>query len=187
MSRSTSSGWETMATWLVETSTLVAPMRGANCRWASGGIAWSPSAMRKHVGRDFHAGTPITSPSALQCNGCWTANMTSALVGSTSAAKCFTKSSSGSQANPDVADVTALLHDPSHACERPTELVARTDVELGVDLVQVPFDRARADEQLGTDFGVRQTLACETGDLRLLRRENIPRPERPSAGRLAGR
>jgi hypothetical protein len=30
MSCSTSSGWETMATWLVETSTVVAPMRGAN-------------------------------------------------------------------------------------------------------------------------------------------------------------
>src|SRR6185312_12415946 len=39
MSCSTSSGWETMATWLVAISTLVAPMRGANCRWASGGIA----------------------------------------------------------------------------------------------------------------------------------------------------
>ena len=76
MSCSTSSGWETMATWLVAISTLVAPTRGANCRWASGGIAWSPSAMRNQVGSDFQAGAPINSPSALQCNGCWTANMT---------------------------------------------------------------------------------------------------------------
>jgi len=54
MSCSTSSGWETMATWLVAISTLVAPMRGANCRWASGGIAWSPSAMRNQVGSVIH-------------------------------------------------------------------------------------------------------------------------------------
>src|SRR5215207_4503654 len=38
MSCNTSPGRETMATWLVETSAVVAPMRAANCRWASGGI-----------------------------------------------------------------------------------------------------------------------------------------------------
>ena len=43
--------------------------RGANCRWVSGGIAWSPSAIRNQVGSAFQAGTPITSPRALQCNG----------------------------------------------------------------------------------------------------------------------
>jgi hypothetical protein len=88
-----------MATWLVETSTVVAPMRAANCRSAAGGIAWSPSATRNQDS-DFQAGTPITSPRALQCNGCWTANMTLALTGSRSAAKWLTKSSSGSRAKP---------------------------------------------------------------------------------------
>jgi hypothetical protein len=41
-----------MATWLVETSTVVAPMRAANCRWASGGITWSPSATRNEDGSE---------------------------------------------------------------------------------------------------------------------------------------
>jgi hypothetical protein len=67
-------------------------------RSASGGIVWSPSATRNQDGSALQAGTPITSPRALQCNGCWTANMTLALTGSTSAAKWLTKSSSGSQA-----------------------------------------------------------------------------------------
>jgi hypothetical protein len=49
-------------------------------------------------GSDFQAGTPITASRALRCNGCWTANMTLALTGSTSAAKWSTKSSPGSQA-----------------------------------------------------------------------------------------
>jgi hypothetical protein len=69
------------------TSMVVAPIRPANCRWASGGIAWSPSAPRNQDGSDFQAGTLITSGTALQFNGCWTANMTRALTGSTSAAK----------------------------------------------------------------------------------------------------
>ena len=76
MSSTTSSGWETIATWLVATSTVVAPMRWANSRSASGGIAWSPSATRYHDGSDFQAGAPITSARALVCSGCWTACMT---------------------------------------------------------------------------------------------------------------
>ena|SRR3989442_15815946 len=39
MSCITSSGWETIARWFVGTSTVVAPMRLANRRSASGGIA----------------------------------------------------------------------------------------------------------------------------------------------------
>ena len=76
MSWSTSSGWETMATWLVETSTVVAPMRGANTRWASGGITWSPSAIAalgasgfeaefdagKRLRRDAAIGTALGEP-----------------------------------------------------------------------------------------------------------------------------
>ena len=37
--RATSPGWETIATWLDGISTVAAPMRAANCRSASGGIA----------------------------------------------------------------------------------------------------------------------------------------------------
>jgi hypothetical protein len=40
------------------------PIRSANRRSASGGIAWSPSATRNHDGSDFQAGTPITSVNA---------------------------------------------------------------------------------------------------------------------------
>jgi hypothetical protein len=75
-------------------------LRGAKIRWAAGAITWSPSATRNQDGSALQAGTPITSPRALQCNGCWTANMTLALTGSTSAAKWLTKSSSGRQAKP---------------------------------------------------------------------------------------
>src|SRR6266487_839488 len=61
MSCTTSSGWETIATWFVGTSTVAAPMRLANRRSASGGMAWSPSATRDQDGSAFQAGTPITS------------------------------------------------------------------------------------------------------------------------------
>ncbi|HEY1625200.1 MAG TPA: hypothetical protein VGG16_15515, partial [Streptosporangiaceae bacterium] len=60
ISAATSSGWDTIATWLEATSMVVAPMRLANIRSASGGIAWSSVATRYHDGSDFQAGTPIT-------------------------------------------------------------------------------------------------------------------------------
>ena len=53
---STSSGWETIATWLVETSMVVAPIRPANCRWASG---WSPCGRSS---RPLHQGPPRAPP-----------------------------------------------------------------------------------------------------------------------------
>jgi hypothetical protein len=56
-------------------------------------MASSLAATRYQLGRDFQAGTPITSPNADAARGCWTAYMTLALTGSTSAAKWFTKSS----------------------------------------------------------------------------------------------
>src|SRR5580704_6501379 len=56
MSCTTSCGWETIATWLDGTSTVVAPMRLANRRWASGGIASSFVATRNQVGSAFQAG-----------------------------------------------------------------------------------------------------------------------------------
>src|SRR6266581_6827624 len=62
MSCTTSCGWDTIATWLDGTSAVVAPIRAANWRSASGGMASSLAATRYQVGCDFQAGTPITSP-----------------------------------------------------------------------------------------------------------------------------
>jgi hypothetical protein len=47
------------------------------------------------------------------------------------------------------------------------QLVAGTDGELGEDLVQVVFDRARAHEQLGGDLGVGQAIPSEPANLGL--------------------
>src|SRR5580698_10480647 len=66
----TSAGWETIATWLEGTSTVVAPILLANWRWASAGISSSFVVTRYHDGRRFHAGSPITSPNADMASGC---------------------------------------------------------------------------------------------------------------------
>ena len=89
-------GRDTIGTWLEAISTVVAPIRWAKWRSASGGIASSsvPPGTRR-AGPPCRA--PITSPSAASAIGCWTACMTRAQTGSTSAAKCSTKSSSASQ------------------------------------------------------------------------------------------
>src|ERR1700722_17224844 len=87
MSRATSSGWETIATWLDGISTVVAPIRAANCRSAAGGRAWSSVATRYQDGSVFQAGTSITSSKADMASGCCTAYITLAWTGSTSAAK----------------------------------------------------------------------------------------------------
>src|SRR5947209_2885902 len=97
MSWATSPGWATIGTWLEGISTVVAPMRLANRRSASGGIAWSSAATRYQDGSVFQAGTAITSPKVEVARGCCTAYITLALTGSTSAAKWLTKSSSDSQ------------------------------------------------------------------------------------------
>src|SRR6516165_10017673 len=49
------------------------------------------------------------------------------------------------------------------------ELQAGADLELGEDLAQVVLDGARADEQPGADFRVRQPVAGQPRDLGLLR------------------
>jgi hypothetical protein len=87
MRSATASGWETMATCPEAISTVVAPIRPANWRSASGGIASSFWATRYQVGWDFQAGTSITSPNADSASGCWTAYITLAAAGSTSPAK----------------------------------------------------------------------------------------------------
>ena len=53
--------------------------------------------------------------------------------------------------------------------------MAGADAELGVHLAQVPFDRARGQEQLRADLRVRQAGAGQPGDLLLLRRELVAR------------
>src|SRR6476619_1280215 len=100
MSWDTSPGWETIGRWLEGISTVVAPMRLANRRAVSGGIAWSSVATRYQDGSVVQAGTPITSVKADVASGCCTAYITLALTGSTSPAKWLTKSSSDSQPKP---------------------------------------------------------------------------------------
>jgi hypothetical protein len=55
------------------------------------------------------------------------------------------------------------------------ELITRADLELGEHFVEVVLDRARADEELRADLGVRVAFARKFGDLRLLRDE-LTRP-----------
>ena len=52
------------------TSTVVAPIRAANCRSPSGGIASSFAETRYHDGSDFQDGSPITSVNADEARGC---------------------------------------------------------------------------------------------------------------------
>jgi hypothetical protein len=70
--------------------------------------------------------------------------------------------------------------------QRGFELSAGADVELREDLVQVPFDGARAEEQLRADLRVRVTVARELRDLGLLGREVVAAFRRTLADRLAG-
>src|SRR5215217_7182461 len=70
--------------------------------------------------------------------------------------------------------------------ERPTELPARADAELGEHLAQMPFDGARADEQLRSDLLVRLPFSCESRYLRLLGGELVARLGAAPAHRLAG-
>src|SRR6516165_10526003 len=65
--------------------------------------------------------------------------------------------------------------DPTVLGQRRSELPARGDAELREHVAQVPFDRARADEQLGADLRVRQAVVGEPGDLPFLGRELVAR------------
>src|SRR4051794_40934422 len=70
---------------------------------------------------------------------------------------------------------------------RGAELLARADPELREHPAQVPLDRARADEELCADLGIRAALGGEACDLRLLRGEPVTRVGRALAHSLAGR
>src|SRR4051812_30685648 len=61
------------------------------------------------------------------------------------------------------------------AGQRVVKAHARGDAELGEHLAEVPFDRTRAEEQPGADLRVGEAVACQTGDLVLLRREVVAR------------
>src|SRR3954468_15838488 len=63
--------------------------------------------------------------------------------------------------------------------------MARGDAELRVHLAQMPFDGARAEEELRADLRVREAVARQPGDLLLLRRQGIARLGTPLADRLA--
>ena len=66
------------------------------------------------------------------------------------------------------------------------KVAAGADLELQEHLAQVPFDRARAQEELRRDLGVRQAVAGEPRDLLLLRGELVARVIAPAAHLLAG-
>ena len=66
------------------------------------------------------------------------------------------------------------------------ELAARADGELVEDLAQVVVDGVGADEQPGTDLGIRQTIAGHRGDLGFPRRQITICLDIPFAGGLAG-
>jgi hypothetical protein len=55
--------------------------------------------------------------------------------------------------------------------ERPAQLAARSDPELGEHVAQVPFDSAGAEKQLGADLGIGLPVLRKPGDGRLLRGE----------------
>jgi hypothetical protein len=65
--------------------------------------------------------------------------------------------------------------------------LVRVDPELGKDLAKVVLDGVRADEQPRPDFRVREAVAGETGDLRLLGGKVAPCLDGAFAGMLAGR
>src|SRR3954447_11664272 len=78
------------------------------------------------------------------------------------------------------------LHGGGVARQGVTERPARADAELGEHLLEVPFDGARAEEELGADLRVRPPVAREPGDVLLLRGELVARVVAALAHLLAG-
>src|SRR5205085_2773963 len=66
------------------------------------------------------------------------------------------------------------------------KLLAGADVELGEHLAKVVLDGAGADEQLGADLRVRLPVGGESGDLGLLRGEDVACFLGTPARRLSG-
>src|SRR5215472_18931099 len=70
--------------------------------------------------------------------------------------------------------------------QRRAELPAGADPEFSEYLAEVPFHRARAEEQLGADLRVGLPAGGQARDLRLLRGQLVERLDRALAHRLAG-
>ena len=69
---------------------------------------------------------------------------------------------------------TSLVHWGCRASvERRIEVPARSNFEFGEDLAQMPFHRARAQEQLRTDLEVGEALPCQLRYLLFLRCEFV--------------
>src|SRR6185437_13379092 len=61
------------------------------------------------------------------------------------------------------------------------QLAARRHAKFGEDLAQMPFHRARTDEKMAGDFGVRVAVARQSGDVTFLGRQLHCRPVAPLA------
>src|SRR5829696_2477493 len=79
------------------------------------------------------------------------------------------------------------LHGRGLRRKRVAQRAARADAELGEHLLEVPFDGAWAEEELGADLRVRPPVASEPGDVLLLWGELVARVLAPLAYLLAGR
>ena len=64
MTAATALGCESIATWLVFSSVVVAFMRFAKKRSSSGAITWSRAETMYHAGFDFHAAVETCAPNA---------------------------------------------------------------------------------------------------------------------------
>src|SRR5450432_2540657 len=89
----TSLGFDSIGTWLVSSSVVVAFMRFAKKRSSSGAIAWSPLATMYQDGFDFQATYVTLAPNADVAIGVWVAASMFASFTFTSQAKCFTMAS----------------------------------------------------------------------------------------------
>src|SRR5258705_7972418 len=90
MTEATSFGFESIGTWLVSNSVVVAFMRFAKKRSSSGAIAWSFLATIYHDGFVFHATLDSFAPKAEVAIGVCVAASSRASAGGRSQAKCFT-------------------------------------------------------------------------------------------------
>src|SRR5262249_24079374 len=71
--------------------------------------------------------------------------------------------------------------------KRVAQVAAALDSELHEDLAEVVLDRARADEQLRADLGVRESVASQQRDLQFLGGQGVARVRGPAARGLTGR
>ena len=95
MTAATSFGFESIGTWLVFNSVVVAFMRCAKKRSSSGAIAPSSLDTMYHDGFVYHATVDTLVAKAETLTGPWVAAATRASTGGRSDAKCWTTASTG--------------------------------------------------------------------------------------------